>query len=55
MLAVKPPMQFARMGMRTLLITMDMTKFAQMSCNPAMGGIAKVRLLGVSALGGLSA
>ena len=28
------------MGSKTLLITMDMTKFAFMSCNPAMGGVA---------------
>ena len=31
----------ARLGSRTLLITMDMNKIAQMSCNPAVGGIAK--------------
>ncbi|MDD2417359.1 MAG: FAD-dependent oxidoreductase, partial [Parabacteroides sp.] len=31
----------ANMGSRTLLITMDMNKVAQMSCNPAVGGIAK--------------
>ena len=31
----------ARMGARTLLLTMDMTKFASMSCNPAIGGVAK--------------
>src|SRR5664279_4493085 len=31
----------AIMGAKTLIITMDMTKLAQMSCNPAMGGIAK--------------
>ena len=30
----------ARMGSKTLLITMDMNKIAQMSCNPAVGGIA---------------
>ena len=30
----------ANMGCRTLLITMDMGKFAQMSCNPAVGGVA---------------
>ena len=46
----------ARMGMRTLLITMDMTKLAQMSCNPAMGGIAKGQIIReIDALGGLSA
>ena len=31
----------ARMGARTVVITMDMNKIAQMSCNPAVGGIAK--------------
>ena len=31
----------ARMGSKTLLITMDMNKIAQMSCNPAVGGIAR--------------
>ena len=35
----------ANMGSRTLLITMDMTKYAQMSCNPAMGGIAKGQII----------
>ncbi|MFN8241980.1 MAG: tRNA uridine-5-carboxymethylaminomethyl(34) synthesis enzyme MnmG [Bacteroidales bacterium] len=46
----------ARMGARTLLITMDMTKIAQMSCNPAMGGIAKGQIIReIDALGGLSA
>lgn len=45
----------AKMGVRTLLITMDMTKLAQMSCNPAMGGIAKGQIVReVDALGGLS-
>ncbi|MBP1665638.1 MAG: mnmG [Bacteroidetes bacterium] len=45
----------ARMGARTLLITMDMTKLAQMSCNPAMGGIAKGQIIReIDALGGLS-
>lgn len=45
----------ARMGSKTLLITMDMTKFAQMSCNPAMGGVAKGQIVReIDALGGYS-
>lgn len=45
----------ANMGSRVLLITMDMTKIGQMSCNPAMGGVAKGQILReVDALGGLS-
>lgn len=41
------------MGSKVLLITMDMTKIAQMSCNPAMGGIAKGQILReIDALGG---
>ena len=31
----------ANMGAKTCLVTMDMNKIAQMSCNPAIGGIAK--------------
>ncbi len=45
----------AKMGAKTLLITMDMTKMAQMSCNPAMGGIAKGQIIReIDALGGMS-
>jgi len=45
----------ANMGSRTLLITMDMTKFAQMSCNPAMGGVAKGQIIReIDAIGGYS-
>jgi len=45
----------ANMKEKVLLITMDMTKFAQMSCNPAMGGIAKGQILReIDALGGYS-
>ena len=45
----------AKMGARTLLVTMDMTKLAQMSCNPAMGGIAKGQIIReIDAMGGIS-
>ena len=45
----------ARLGSSTLLITMNMTNMAQMSCNPAMGGIAKGQIVReIDALGGLS-
>ncbi len=45
----------AVMGAKTLLITMDMTKLAQMSCNPAMGGIAKGQIVReIDAIGGMS-
>ena len=45
----------ANLDCKTLLITMDMTKIAQMSCNPAMGGIAKGQILReIDALGGYS-
>ncbi len=43
----------AKMGQRTLLMTMDMTKFANMSCNPAVGGVAKGQIVReIDALGG---
>ena len=43
----------ARLGSSTLLITMDMNKIAQMSCNPAVGGIAKGQIVReIDALGG---
>lgn len=45
----------ARLGVKTLLISMDMTKFGQMSCNPAIGGIAKGQIVReIDALGGLT-
>lgn len=43
----------ARLGCNTLFITMDLTKIAQMSCNPAVGGIAKGQIVReIDALGG---
>ncbi|MCK4662670.1 MAG: tRNA uridine-5-carboxymethylaminomethyl(34) synthesis enzyme MnmG [Bacteroidales bacterium] len=43
------------MGSKVLLITMDMNKIAQMSCNPAMGGIAKGQIIReIDAMGGYS-
>lgn len=45
----------ANLGSKTLLITMNMQNMAQMSCNPAMGGIAKGQILReIDALGGYS-
>ncbi|MBD5203099.1 MAG: tRNA uridine-5-carboxymethylaminomethyl(34) synthesis enzyme MnmG [Bacteroidales bacterium] len=44
----------ARMGCETLLVTIDMNKIAQMSCNPAVGGIAKGQIVReIDALGGM--
>lgn len=46
-------MAAAKMGSRTLLISIDMTKFAMMSCNPAVGGVAKGQIVReIDALGG---
>ncbi len=43
----------ARLGSRTLLLTMDMSKLAAMSCNPAVGGVAKGQIVReIDALGG---
>lgn len=45
----------ANLGCKTLMITMDMTKIGQMSCNPAMGGVAKGQIVReIDALGGYS-
>ncbi len=48
-------MAASRMGSSVLLISMDMNKYAQMSCNPAIGGIAKGQIVReIDALGGYS-
>jgi tRNA uridine 5-carboxymethylaminomethyl modification enzyme len=45
----------SRLGSTVLLVTMNMTQFAQMSCNPSMGGVAKGQIVReIDALGGLS-
>lgn len=45
----------AQMGCSVLMVTMDMSRIGQMSCNPAMGGIAKGQILReIDALGGMS-
>lgn len=46
----------AHLGAQTMLITMDMSKFASMSCNPAIGGVAKGQIVReIDALGGMTA
>ena len=45
----------AHLGAQTMLITMDMSKFASMSCNPAIGGVAKGQIVReIDALGGMT-
>ncbi|HCD68392.1 MAG TPA: tRNA uridine-5-carboxymethylaminomethyl(34) synthesis enzyme MnmG, partial [Bacteroidetes bacterium] len=46
----------AKLGSKVLLVTMNMETIAKMSCNPAMGGVAKGQIIReIDALGGLSA
>lgn len=48
-------MSAGKMGSKTLLITMNLQSIAQMSCNPAMGGVAKGQIIReIDALGGMS-
>ena len=45
----------AKLGSKTLLITLDLTKITAMSCNPAIGGIAKGQIVrDIDAMGGLT-